>query len=89
VNDLVFPRRGVLIRTVERQAEDNDNLSDLQRSGFLRALTEAMRYGEPGAYSGVSVVLESVRGVVRSHKGIPTIIRTTGTNEMMDRDSFQ
>ncbi len=88
-NDLVFPRRGVLIRTVNRSDDDDDNLFDLQRGGFFNALTEAMRYGEPGAYAGFSVSLESVRGVVRTHRGVPTIIRTTNTNEMIDRDALQ
>lgn len=85
LNDLVFPRRGVLLRTVGREEED-ESLAGLERAGFYGALNEALRYGEPGAFQGIAVSLETVKGVVRTHRGIPTIVRSTGTYEMIERD---
>jgi len=86
LNDLVFPRRGVLFRTVGRTDDDDDNLADLQHGGFFSALTEAIRYSEPGAYKGTSISFETVRGVVRTHRAVPTVIRSTNTREMIERD---
>lgn len=87
-NDVVFPRRGVLLRTVGRSDDDDEdnNLGELQRSGFFSTLTSALRYGEPGAYSGKSVALDTVRGVVRMYREVPTIVRSTNTYRMIERD---
>ena len=83
LNDLVFPRKAVLERrAVEEDEEASETeievrLADLDRQGFYGALTEAIRFGVPGAFARIAVELRTIRGWVSTYRGIPTIVRPT------------
>jgi len=90
LHDLVFPRRSLLERgaqEAENGAEDEAEppLEAMERRGFQLALHDALRYGLPGAFKGVPVGLRSLRGVVRTFRGIPTLLRTSRFTEMVER----
>ena len=76
----------MLLRTVERDDDEDENLADFQRSGFFQELVTAIRYAEPGAFRAMSVSFETVKAVIRTHNSLPVVIRTTGIRDMIDRD---
>jgi hypothetical protein len=93
VHDLVFPRRSLLERREPdedggaREEDDADlTLEAMVRRGFQLALTDALRYGVPGAFRGLPVRLRSLSGVVRTFRGAPTLLRTSRFKEMVERD---
>ncbi len=57
----------------------------MERRGFQLALLDALRYGVPGAFNGVPVGLRSLKGIVRTYRGVPTLFRTSRLKEMVER----
>ncbi len=90
LNDLVFPRKAALERKpadVEEESPETDierRLADLDRQGFYGALTEAIRFGVPGAFSRTVVELGTVTGWVSTYRGVPTILRATKLADLVD-----
>ena len=91
IHDLVFPRKSLLERSgaeggEREQDEPERSLQSMERSGFQMALLDALYYGMPGAFKGVPVRLRSLKGVVRTFRGVPTLFRSSRFREIVDRD---
>jgi len=89
LNDLVFPRKSAFERQADEAEEDSTveaRLGAIQKQGFNGALYQAIRFGEPGAFERVPVTLRSLRGLVGTHLGRPTVLRSTKLREMVERD---
>ena len=90
LNDLVFPRKTAYARKPSEDGEpDEENLKSrlkgLERWGFKDALDEAIRYGIPSTFSRVLVEFRTLRGWVRTYKGVPLVLRSVKWREMVDR----
>ena len=91
LNDLVFPRKAALSRShsgdeTDGEADAASRMADMQRQGFQYALYSALRYGSPGQFRGVPVRLGSIDDRVNTYVDAPTILRTPGLREMVERN---
>lgn len=90
LNDLVFPRRAAFERLREEDETPEESLEErlvgLQRRGLADALYSALRYGTPGSFRGIPVALRELRGIVRTYRGSPTLLRTVRSAVMIARE---
>jgi hypothetical protein len=90
LNDLVFPRKAALTRAAcgedEPEGDSLGTLVRLEREGLRSALFNAIRYGQPGAFSRTLVSIRSLKGWVGLYRGVPTLLRTTRFTNMVPRD---
>ena len=88
LNDLVFPRKAAFRqRRGEGEGEEDSEsrMASLQRRGFDEALKDAIWYGIPGACRRVRVSMGALRASVLLLREVPTVLRTTGRREMIER----
>jgi hypothetical protein len=88
IHHLVFPRKSLLERQARAAGEEDEggpDMAGMERRGFQLALLDALRYGVPGAFKGLPVRLGSLKGVVRTYRGVPTLFRSSRFREMVER----
>ena len=90
INDLVFPRKAALRRSLAGNTRDkgidSGRIRDLERKGFREELYNAIQYGSQGQFKSVNVQLESMVGKISMYRDIPTILRTSRLMDMVERD---
>jgi len=94
-NDIVFPRKTYLARlqrevVVDEEAIDpeeaRERLASMDRQGFLGVLRDALQYSAPGETQRIPVNLAELNDRVQLHQGVPTIVRATGLQSVVERD---
>ncbi len=85
LNHLVFPRKAFFERMGDPAEEPEERMGSMQRFGFQIALEEALHYGVRGAFKGVPVSLRGLRGLVRTYKDVPTMLRVVKRRELIER----
>lgn len=89
LNDLVFPRKAAFRLAAEGQVEEEDDaetrMASWERRGFEEVLNDAIWYGFPGACRRVRISMGALRPSVLLFRDVPTVLRTTGRREMIER----
>jgi hypothetical protein len=89
LNDLVFPRKAAFRLGARDEGGDGEDaesrMASLQRRGFEEALKDAIWYGIPGACRRVRASIGALRASVMLFRDVPTVLRTTGRREMIER----
>lgn len=95
LNDIVFPRKTYFARLqhekpVDEEAvspdEAKEQLTSMERMGFLQLLRGALEYGAPGETQSIPANLGELNDRILLHQGTPTIVRMSGLWSVVERD---
>ena len=95
LNDIVFPRKAYFARlqremVVDQEAVDleevKEELTSIDRRGFLGVLRDALQYGVPGETRRIPASLGKLNDSVLLYQGVPTIVRASGLRSVVERD---
>lgn len=90
LNDLVFPRKAAYAAQADEEGSEEQTIeqqfSSFQRQGFISALRSAIRFGSGRKSEALPVKVGSVTGLVWTHGGTPTILRSSRWSTMPERD---
>ena len=95
INDIVFPRKAyfkhlkppeVAPGKEELQREKEQHLRSMDEKGFLDALRDSLRYGEPGEVKSIPVKYASLSDLVHIRQNLPVTIRDPKFYSLVERE---
>ncbi len=94
INDIVFPRKAYFERLKlqesalgeEVREEKKEYLRSMDELGFLDALRDSLRYGEPGEAQRVPVKHAPLADLVQTWQNLPTILRGPKLSSLVERE---
>jgi hypothetical protein len=94
INDIVFPRKAYfkhlkppeIASAEELQQEREKSLRSMDEKGFLDALRDSLRYGEPGEVKSIPVKDASLSDLVHIRQNLPVTIRDPKFHSLVERE---
>jgi hypothetical protein len=89
INDIVFPRKAYFerIKLSEGVREEKEaSLRSMDELGFLDALRDSLRYGDPGEAQRIPVKHAPLADLVQTWKNLPTILRGPKLSSLVERE---
>lgn len=91
LNDLVFPRKSAFERQTPEEGEPEApeaRMRSMERRAFRDTLEDALRYGIRGAFKTARVALRGLTDRVGLFRDVPTLVRVTPFQKMVDRPAL-
>lgn len=90
LNDLVFPRKSAFERQTPEETTSEPEpaearMRSMERRAFRDTLEDALRYGIRGAFKTTRVALRGLTDRVGMFRDVPTLVRVTPFQKMVDR----
>jgi len=89
INDIVFPRKVYFerIKLSEGVREEKESsLRSMDELGFLDALRDSLRYGDPGEAQRIPVKHAPLADLVQTWQNLPTILRGPKLSSLVERE---
>jgi hypothetical protein len=89
INDIVFPRKAYFERlrlSEEIREEKEEHLRSMDELGFLDALRDSLRFGDPGESQRIPVKHLPLTDLVQTWQNLPTVLRDPKFSSLVERE---